>query len=652
MTEFANIELALIAPSLTNPRKSFNVAKLTELADSIRTSGVHQPVLVRALPGSRMADTDRQVQYELVAGERRYRASQQAGVATIPALVRTLTDEQVLEIQIVENLQRDDLTELEEAEGYQALMHHSALTSDQVGAKIGKSRAYVYARLKLLDLSMECKQAMRDGLVDFSRALLIARIPDTTLQTKALAEATRQDFRGEVPSVRALQSWLQANVMLRLDRATFKITDSQLVKTAGSCKDCPKRTGANPDLFADVDGADICTDPICYHSKEDAQRASMLATAEAKGMRLIEGKEAKEICNQYRPHIKGYLPLSQVRTDIEGEAEVKLGTVLGKDGPQPVLIENPWTKELIAAVPEAEAEAVLLARGLLKASKVADDAQDTREMLQDDILLLKKSTERKIRVNGRKNMFEALVSGIRSLDDKAVCALLTPAMLRAWLISRVGEWDEEHLASWLGITPPDDLDFGQTLDYLRLHIQACESIKLYQVLAISMIEEDQAYPWNQGDGIEPELFKPMAEQLGIDLQAIQANTAADAKHDMQDELKRLKAELKKVNAPPASLAQPTPAAGKATKAAPKQKLSAQDAQAAIAAAMQEQLPVGFAIGQRVRVTAEHLHPKQAKWAGKEGTITGKVGDAWDVTFKGRTGGISSFCVDQIEVVAA
>jgi len=120
--QFAQIGLGAITPSLTNPRKNFNQVKLQELADSIKASGVHQPILVRFLPGHRTPDTDRNVVYELVAGERRYRASQMAGLETIPAMIRPLTDAQVLEIQIVENLLRDDLTELEEAEGYGALM--------------------------------------------------------------------------------------------------------------------------------------------------------------------------------------------------------------------------------------------------------------------------------------------------------------------------------------------------------------------------------------------------------------------------------------------------------------------------------------------------------------------------------------------------
>lgn len=114
-TEFKNLALYLIAPSVTNPRKNFNPAKLAELAEDIKRRGIDTPITVRPLPGSRVADTDRTVQFELVCGERRLRASELAGVATIPAMVRDLTDDQALEIQLCENLKRDDLTELEAA---------------------------------------------------------------------------------------------------------------------------------------------------------------------------------------------------------------------------------------------------------------------------------------------------------------------------------------------------------------------------------------------------------------------------------------------------------------------------------------------------------------------------------------------------------
>lgn len=132
--QFATLPLTALVSSPTNPRKTFNQDKLQELANSITSSGgVHQPILVRQLPAQRLLDTafmKPRPEYEIVAGERRYRASIMAKMDTIPALIRELTDDQVLEIQIIENLQRDDLTDLEAAEGYQALMDHNKLTAE------------------------------------------------------------------------------------------------------------------------------------------------------------------------------------------------------------------------------------------------------------------------------------------------------------------------------------------------------------------------------------------------------------------------------------------------------------------------------------------------------------------------------------------
>ena len=186
---FAQLPLAAIVSSLTNPRKTFHAERLQELAESIQASGVHQPILVRPLPGDRVLETPREVTHEIVAGERRYRASVLAGAPTIPALIRPLTDAQALEIQLVENLQRDDLTVLEEAEGYELLRATTGISAEDLATKIGRSKRYVFNRLKLLDLCQAGKDALRAGHIDASRALLIATIPSATQQQKALKEA-------------------------------------------------------------------------------------------------------------------------------------------------------------------------------------------------------------------------------------------------------------------------------------------------------------------------------------------------------------------------------------------------------------------------------------------------------------------------------
>lgn len=385
------VEVALIEESLSNPRKHFDQAKLAELAESIKATGVHQPILLRPLPGTRLADTfgfRRQgaplPAYELVAGARRLRACRLAKVAEVPAMIRELTDEQALEIQVIENLQREDVTALEEAEGYEALMKHGHADADQVAAKIGKSRSYVYARLKLLDLCQQAREALREGKIDFSRGLLIARIPDEGLQIKALQFCTRTDWQGDAPGYRECASHVQSEYMLRLDKARFPIADASLVPAAGSCAECPKRTGANPDLFKDVDSADVCTDPQCYRAKEDAHTALMVAEAQAKGQTVIAGPEAAELAyDAYNHKLKGYKRLDSVE---DSPTDQPLRKIIGKqmeaEGIKPTLIENPRKRgELVAALPnEVVLRLLKTVEGQAKASKAV--AAEVKELVK------------------------------------------------------------------------------------------------------------------------------------------------------------------------------------------------------------------------------------------------------------------------------
>jgi ParB/RepB/Spo0J family partition protein len=658
---FHNLALDRITPSLTNPRKTFDPAKLAELAASIRASGVHQAVLVRPLPGSRMADTDRTVQYELVVGERRLRASSLAGMDTIPAMVRPLTDDQVLETQVVENLQRDDLTPLEEAEGYEHLMQHTGLNADELGAKVGKSRSYIYAKLKLLDLCQEVKQALRDGTIDASRALLIARIPDGKLQLKALNAATLPTGSNvDAMGVRAFSTWLQQNVMLRLEHAPFQITDAHLVPSAGSCMGCPKRTGAAPDLFADVASADICTDPACHQAKEQAHRAQLVATAQKKGLRVIDGAEAKEVFNSRGSYdssvMSGYSRLDQVRHDVPGPAGQNGATLrnllAGEDliaqGVQPVLIEHPRTKELIEAVPTAEAEALLITRGLLRQSKKAESVE--REIQQ-----LKDSMERSVFRQARKTMWQTLVKAVH-----ASSVPVTPSadLVRAWLVAQCDHLQDDDLVAAFDLP---DIEGGDRIeDRARMSAQRMGSVDLWKAVVILMMAEDQIGDFQfVGDKTkeDPPHFTAVAQMLGVDLKPIETEARAAVKAETAEEIKALKAQIA-----PKPKAAPTPAAdvdvstgGKGAKAkkadAPlrKPKTSAAEAKAQIAAAMQaeektdpgadaqgiEATASGFAlaVGARVTVLPSATGPKVSKWIGKTGTVERQVGpEAWDVCF--------------------
>lgn len=375
---FAHIPLSRIVASTTNPRKHFDPARMAELAESIRASGVHQPVLLRPLPASRLADTthmDPRPDYELVSGERRYRASEAAGKATIPAMVRPLTDSEVLEIQVVENLQRDDLHPLEEAEGYERLMHahEPPLTAEQIGERIGKSRSYVYARLKLLNLCPEGQQAMRDGWLEPSTALLVARAPSTKLQNDILGNL--KDWRGEVISHREAAALIERQYMLRLSEAKLKITDETLLAHAGSCKTCPKRTGADPDLFADVKGADVCTDPVCFKAKSEAHSENALKAARESGATIVEGREAQQITLRTADgRLDGYLRLDDKRDSPEKGQTLRqiIGHLLWPLDVKPTLIAMP-DHEPVAAITTAEATRLL---------SIKADADKTAQLVQ------------------------------------------------------------------------------------------------------------------------------------------------------------------------------------------------------------------------------------------------------------------------------
>ncbi len=390
--KFMFLDITLIEPSLTNPRKIFNEGKLQDLATSIRASGVHQPILVRPLPAARVQETSidpatgkpRKIRpaYELVCGERRFRAIHLTPMDHIPALIRDLSDDQVLEIQIIENLQRDDLTELEEAEGYETLMQHSGLTADQVGEKIGKSRGYVYGRLKLLDLCQEARISLRDRIIDASRALLVARIPDHKLQIKAMKEIVQGNgySRDREPmNYRQALDHVQRNYMLKLSDAKFKINCVDLVPEAGGCMSCAKRTGHDPDLFSDVKGADICTDPPCFHKKTEAHTAILVEEARAKGQTVITGREAAELRgNGYADKFVGYRRLDNAEDSPTDQPLRKIiGKLMQSEGISPTMIEHPRKEgELVACLPNEVA---------LKLLKMAEAQSQTAPKVSKEV---------------------------------------------------------------------------------------------------------------------------------------------------------------------------------------------------------------------------------------------------------------------------
>ncbi|HXV75560.1 MAG TPA: ParB/RepB/Spo0J family partition protein [Candidatus Polarisedimenticolaceae bacterium] len=215
-------------PNPAQPRTSFDEERLDELARSIKNQGVLQPIVVR--PGKDGA-------YELIAGERRWRAAQMAGLLKIPAVVRETGDSQLRELALIENLQRDDLDPIEEAAAYQALIDEADLTQQDVADRVGKSRATVANALRLLNLPAEVQQMIRDGQLSAGHAKALLGLASSTGQIELARRIVSEGL-----TVRSVESRLRRSASERPAPAPAEprrdpnvvAAEQQLQKTLGT----------------------------------------------------------------------------------------------------------------------------------------------------------------------------------------------------------------------------------------------------------------------------------------------------------------------------------------------------------------------------------------------------------------------------------
>jgi ParB family chromosome partitioning protein len=258
---FQYLAIDTIHESVTNPRRTFDEGKLRELAESIRHHGLIQPITVR--PNAEG--------FEIVAGARRFRASQLAELFSVPARVVEIDDAQALEWQLVENSQRVDVHPYEEAQGFQRLLDMPGYDVGALAEKSGKSASHIYARLSLLQLIPTIAEAFTQERITASHANLLARLPQEA-QAAAYEQCWRKDWQDKEPHLlpaKHLSAWIQTNLYLSLAEAPFDRQDPTLNPTAGACIACPRRSGFNTSLFIDVQG-DQCLDSPCYQVKVNA----------------------------------------------------------------------------------------------------------------------------------------------------------------------------------------------------------------------------------------------------------------------------------------------------------------------------------------------------------------------------------------------
>lgn len=518
MSDFRDFPLETLRESGLNPRRHYDAGQLAELTESIRTKGILQPLVVRPNGSG----------FEIVCGSRRFRAAKAAGLATVPGLVRELTDQEVIELAVIENLQRADVHPLEEAEGYEQLIAKHGYTAEDLAAKIGKSKAYVYARMKLCALSAKAREAFYAGKLNPSTALLVARIPGAKLQDQATKEITEPDYRGDVLPVRQAAEHIHRCYMLRLKDAPFAIRDAALVAKAGACGPCPKRTGNQPELFEDVGSADVCTDPACFAAKKEAHFAVLRKAAEAKGQKVIAGKVAKEIA-PYGQVGGGYRALAD--SIWLGQESAKVADLV-KQVPEVEVhwLEQPKTRELVPIVEEKPLKAALKKAGLLPKGERANLPATNSEYKREQA---KKEARAELERTVRWRVLDAIrgkvtATGQVTRDDGAdvLCAL--------WECIADGSAyyeDLDRLAITYGWLEPDQKT-GHTDDSsiaMRTRLPTLTAPEIWGVLLdLALLDQAFVTAFQSAKSGGDRLFAAAARH-GVDVDAIRAEVTATAK---------------------------------------------------------------------------------------------------------------------------
>jgi len=552
-------------------RARYSDQGLDELAESINRSGVLQPILVRPFNGSNVARSSdgEPPSFEIVAGERRFLASKRAGLRQIPAIVRELTDEHVLEAQLVENLQREDLDALSEAEGYDELMRVARIDVDQVAAKIGKSRSYVYARTKLLDLSDEGRAALAAGKLDASRALLVARIADPKRQAKALELAL--DYQGERPRLSyrdLLREIGRKNASVALSTATFPLDDPTLAP--GPCTTCAFRSG-NCSAPGVTEDPDVCNDVRCFNTKTRAASDRRLKAAEAAGRPIIKGDAAVELLKSSKSFLRvnnlaGYVDLDSVCDDDEfPEPEPKATgdqaaddaamaswqdrwnahkprtyrELLGNDAAPTAAFVDPKTRRTLELMPVDEVRRLLQAKGIELSEHVGAVAGPS--MAHDPKAHAAAQAKERARIERlqayRQRIAQEVFPKATEALDAAELALVAKSLGSIWPAAQI-------LPTFYGGKPlPGSMKAGELARYIRFALLAHELLS------------------HNAQGRAP-MLEGLAKHHGVDVAKIKAEL--EGKGEKPSKASSKKAPAKKAAAK--TTAKPKPKAAPAKKA--------------------------------------------------------------------------------------
>jgi ParB/RepB/Spo0J family partition protein len=471
--------------SPSQPRKRGEKKPDDDFVKSIREKGVIQPIIVRVRKAGG---------WEIVFGHRRHTGSVMAKRQTIPAIVRDLTDDEVFELQMVENVHRQDMHPLDEADGFKRMVERGK-TVQYIADKVSRPVTHVAQRLKLCELSKEGRDALDDEEISLGVAVLVARVP-VALQ----AEALKSLYHGV--SAAEAKRRLEATYLLRLDQAPFDVTDAKLVEKAGACTTCPKRTGQQRELFPDAARADLCVDRVCYRGKLDAVWQVRLREAKAGGTPVLEGKAAQSALG----YGGGYKKLDD--EDYVGGKYQKIRTFLGKKNRPPVsLAQDDRTGAIVELVRASDVAKLSKAAAPGRSDNPSSDNQKRQEEAQ------------RRRAAAVSQVVMMAVEKLKVLSSAQVLRLLTHALVER-------SWNDVQMAvSWRRGLEDGKRGTGveqRLLAYLKTLAAPAEVAGLGLELALRTIAPGK---WNPAKPVWGETLKA----LGINFDAVEKKIAVEAK---------------------------------------------------------------------------------------------------------------------------
>lgn len=495
------IPLAHLRESPFNPRKTYPEAELAELAESIASQGVLQPIVVRPLPE---AQTDIEHTHELVFGHRRFRAAQLAELEEIPCIVRDLSDRDAAIAQTHENAKRADVTPFEEADSFAHLMDQHGLTADQVAAAVGKSRSYVYGRLKLHNAAPVVREAFAEQGLSAEIALELARIPNHKVQAQALKRC--KGYGDQWLSTREAKNALKHQYVFDLKLAPFDLGDATLDPSAGACHNCPKASFNDPDLATEP--GHFCIDQACYQGKEVALRARYLDDMAAAGHTVLEGDEAKAFMPEVwrtpagytRTHHAGWVKDSG---HVDFETLCAEAKAQGIEPPKRTLVVLDEAKPPFELVAEAALDAFHAALGLRDEPSSRDERRQEHDPMAGWSAAERLTRDRHAWERVKKAAILKLRGRARTVADLRLVLHVK--------LDMAGTFGDAGV--WLGIHGDDDID----TDALHDWINKASPDQLAELLVADAIDEALgSYAHSQECAAER---VAVAEHYGVDVLA-------------------------------------------------------------------------------------------------------------------------------------